>query len=1007
LKVRKNDIPAARTASIGQSIRHGFPRQNLAQVILLAVSRLRRLLPVLSGARQLRKCGLFDREWYLKTNPDLAGSTIDPLKHFLRWGAGEGRDPNPLFDTSFYLERNSDVAAAGMNPLLHYLRYGSDEGRDPSPAFDTSYYARHNPDVVAAGLLPLAHYLATGRHEGRVPKALPREHLELTHFDASCDGIKAQREADSPQSAATSRAAILQRCRERGVCGPAAFVVGLSMVKNEEDVVEAFVRHNLQFLDALFVADNDSTDATRSILIRMEQEGLPVIVFDDPIASFIQSEKMTRFLRGISSTVFPDFLVPLDADEFIRCESRTRFLDQLECIPAGGVGYLPWVTYVVTPADLAPDCDDPLRQITHRRREEKPRWNKAIVRLDRQYSPSLVLTQGNHDVLRLNGDTLPSIALESVALAHFPVRSAEQLTTKVVVGWMAYMARGSNARQSTAGFHWRDAFDLVLAQGEIPRNELPERSMLYAQEQRPIDWSRDAVLDPMPFTYARSYGSSRSASRGRVLATVAKSWEKTLASKDSFGGHLERIVSEKRAALERDGVSPGKVGDTTFDASWHLTHPFVDLPPYRYLAERFRPFSVLDVGCGLGATLLYLQSAGVGTIMGIDGFPGRDAMLPEGAYAQHDLSKSFDAGGPYDLVICTEVAEHLPAAAADALLATLARHAQDLILFSAAEIGQPGLEHITCRPIDHWLERWRELGWEPDVFASLAFRSLSTLSWLRRNPLVLRKAGAARSLEACAAPGLAEIGAIRYRWYSQEPQVYDYPFTEEPPAEVYPNDQAGESSLPANEQVVFGVDASTADTAVTGPQGVAASAGQGTAAAAHWCRIVMDAETDTLVRSLDYRSCSVLEVSGDKWRDFGFRKYTALSYPQFDLCEGALDEQFDLVIAEQVFEHLLWPYRAGRNVFSMLKPGGYFLITTPFLLKVHAAPDDCSRWTETGIRHLLSECGFALEKIRSGSWGNRECAIANFSEWRCYDPQRHSLRNDPELPIVVWALARA
>lgn len=774
----------------------------LAKIVMLSAPRLQRFLPVPTFARHLRLSGLFDREWYLRVNPDLAGSTIDPLKHFIRWGEAEGRDPNPLFDTSFYLERNPDVAASGinpllhfllcgagegrdpnpmfdtsfylasnpdvaaggMNPLLHYLRSGSAEGRDPSPAFDTSYYARQNPDAGAAGMLPLAHYLAVGRDEGRAPK-------------------------DRPEPAAVSRLPLSPPTLESGASGRRVFVVGLAMVKDAEDIIEAFVRHNLQFLDALFLADNDSTDETRTILVNLQREGLPIAVFDDPILSYLQSEKMTHFIRGLSATVFPDFIVPIDNDEFIRCESREHFISQLERIPAGCIGRMPWVTYVVTPTDLAQDCDDPLRLIRHRRREEKPPWEKAILRLDRRYSPSLVLTQGNHDVLRADGAALPSIALEGVALAHFPVRSAEQLTIKAVVGWMSFTAKDRNARKSSAGFQWREAFDLVLAQGEIPRSELPERSMLYAQEQRPIDWSRDVVLDPMPFTYVRRYGKGN---RTRVLSMVAKSWEKTLTAGDTFGGHLELVVSRKRAELERAGVSEGRVGDTSFDASWHLTHPFVDIPPYRYLAERFRPASVLDVGCGLGANLLFLHSMGAGTIMGIDGFPESDSLLPEGAYAQRDLSQAFDAGGSYDLVVCTEVAEHLPAAAADALPATLARHARDLILFSAAEDGQPGVKHITCRPIDYWLERWRELGWEPDVFATLTFRSLSTLSWLRRNPVILRRAVDGRHPESVAVPGLAEIGERCYRWYSQEPKVYDYPFTEDPPEDVYPEDRFGE-----------------------------------------------------------------------------------------------------------------------------------------------------------------------------------------------------------------------
>ena len=32
--------------------------------------------------------------------------------------------PHPLFDTDWYLQQNPDVAAAGMNPLLHYMQHG-------------------------------------------------------------------------------------------------------------------------------------------------------------------------------------------------------------------------------------------------------------------------------------------------------------------------------------------------------------------------------------------------------------------------------------------------------------------------------------------------------------------------------------------------------------------------------------------------------------------------------------------------------------------------------------------------------------------------------------------------------------------------------------------------------------------------------------------------------------------------------------------------------------------
>lgn len=174
-----------------------------------------------------------------------------------------------------------------------------------------------------------------------------------------------------------------------------------------------------------------------------------------------------------------------------------------------------------------------------------------------------------------------------------------------------------------------------------------------------------------------------------------------------------------------------------------------------------------------------------------------------------------------------------------------------------------------------------------------------------------------------------------------------------------------------------------------------------------WARVVMDRETRKMVENLKPDRLKVLELSGGKWGNWGrFREYKAVHYPDYDVCESALSETFDLVIAEQVFEHLLWPYRAGKNIYRMLNPGGHFLITTPFLIRIHNTPVDCSRWTETGIKYLLAECGFPLENIQAGAWGNRACVQANYFKWAVYRPRVHSLRNEPDFPVVVWALAR-
>jgi SAM-dependent methyltransferase len=175
-----------------------------------------------------------------------------------------------------------------------------------------------------------------------------------------------------------------------------------------------------------------------------------------------------------------------------------------------------------------------------------------------------------------------------------------------------------------------------------------------------------------------------------------------------------------------------------------------------------------------------------------------------------------------------------------------------------------------------------------------------------------------------------------------------------------------------------------------------------------WVRVVMYRRCFEFIRTLQPESLDVLEIgAGPQWRRrFQFNSYTEANYPKFDICERTLGSaKFDLIIADQVFEHLKWPYRAGKNVHAMLRPGGHAIITVPFLLKVHKSPIDCSRWTEQGMSYLLQECGFAENEIKTESWGNRACVKANFSGWRKFGWYR-SLTNEPEFPVMVWAYAR-
>ncbi|MHA6718610.1 sulfotransferase family protein [Sphingomonas sp. RS6] len=127
--------------------------------------RLARLRDKLLGGNRARDAaqrelvatsGLFDAAYYLRRYPDVAAEGIDPLDHYMRHGAREGRAPSERFNGAHYLEANPDVGEAGVNPLVHYIEHGRAEGRSPLPERIVSTLPRPFSSPVAGIAAPLS-----------------------------------------------------------------------------------------------------------------------------------------------------------------------------------------------------------------------------------------------------------------------------------------------------------------------------------------------------------------------------------------------------------------------------------------------------------------------------------------------------------------------------------------------------------------------------------------------------------------------------------------------------------------------------------------------------------------------------------------------------------------------------------------------------------------------------------------------------------------------------------
>ncbi len=268
-------------------------------------------------------------------------------------------------------------------------------------------------------------------------------------------------------------------------------LVTISWVRNEADIIEAFVRHHAPFADRMIIIDNGSTDDTPAILASLNDEGLPLDLRGDPTPVHHQSKALTALLRE-AAALDADWILPLDADEFLAVHGSTTLDAALNAAPRDAVTLLPWKTYVPRPSDSASEPSPP-RRIRYRRDEESPQFHKALVPGPLARLPDASLSLGSH--LLYDGTSGPacrSVFSTSLALAHFPVRNSRQFASKIAQGWARHLANPD--RKPGEMYHWEKLLDRCASPAPLTPEELEHIALTYA---RTDDAVPGVVPDPL------------------------------------------------------------------------------------------------------------------------------------------------------------------------------------------------------------------------------------------------------------------------------------------------------------------------------------------------------------------------------------------------------------------------------------------------------------------------------------------------------------------------------
>jgi len=164
------------------------------------------------------------------------------------------------------------------------------------------------------------------------------------------------------------------------------------------------------------------------------------------------------------------------------------------------------------------------------------------------------------------------------------------------------------------------------------------------------------------------------------------------------------------------------------------------------LAEFPNIKSLCDVGCGTGEYAAGFQRRGL-RVKGCEYAPlARRWAAKQGVnvtpFQLADPSRQMP-GTPYDLAMSIEVAEHVPAALADAMVDYLSR-CSDQIVFTAAHPGQVGgTGHINEQPQSYWIEKFIARGMRHDSEATRRLgdrlRAVAAAEFLYENLMVFKR----------------------------------------------------------------------------------------------------------------------------------------------------------------------------------------------------------------------------------------------------------------------------
>lgn len=353
-------------------------------------------------------------------------------------------------------------------------------------------------------------------------------------------------------------------------------IYSISMVKNGSDIIESFVRYNLNIFDGMIILDNNSTDDTLKILRLLENEGLPLFIIEDDDNEYNQAVKTNRLLLKVITDFKADIIVPLDVDEFFISSDKGNPRKILEKIESPTFSLVKWRSYVPTfdsnekfiPSKITFAIDDDLEENY-----------KVILPRELVENYDVKLSTGNHKLIydQKYENLIKQVFSTNLRIAHFPIRSKEQITSKILVGWINTLH--DTKRSDKQSWHWLNMFNEFKSNGEFKDEDIISFAKTYSLAN--VKEEVNIKKDPIDLSFCKDIDIRYDTGVINPFMNLLKNCEQisldylnfkkeALSEEMRLKNQIKNLEKEK---LVKDQELKNKIREYESSTSWIITSP--------------------------------------------------------------------------------------------------------------------------------------------------------------------------------------------------------------------------------------------------------------------------------------------------------------------------------------------------------------------------------------------------------------------------------------------------